>query len=352
LVGAPLLAVRLAITFIVSVASYHLVEKPIRTGELGRRLSRWAGSRRWALLPVLGAATAGVLLTATVSTPGTVALATNTAAVVPARPEGEIPAVAPRSPGPIRILLVGDSTAVTLAFGLDHEAPRNLNIQLDGVVGCGLVTQGEVNIQGMNQLEAGGWGFDRRFIRCNTWPKRWSNDVARFNPDVAVMLDGPWEVRDRKIDGTWTHIGEPGFDRMEENALETAVRVLGSRGARVVLLTCPYISEPEKPDGMPWPADDPRRMDLYNDLLRKVAAQHPHSAKVIGLGAYLSPGGHFASVIDGVDVRDADGIHLTLEGGMFVQRWLLPQLDSIGLSVRRTDQVDPTGGRSRAPAPA
>jgi hypothetical protein len=341
------------VTLAVSAASYHLLEGPIRTGALQRRLARWA---RWALLPVVAGATAGVVLVSTISAPGTAALATNApVANQPLRPQSAptVDAYLPittsttdRPNGPIRVLFVGDSLSFTLAAGLEAGGPHyGLDIQDDAVFGCGLVLSSEVMVQGVIESELVGNSDGAAVLlgahdgsgslECAAMPTRWDNDVTRYDPDVVVLMDGPWEVRDHKIGGKWIHIGEPGFDRLEVNALETAVRVLGSRGARVVLPTAPYFDEPEQSNGQPWPEDNPARVDVYNRLLRQVAARFPSTAEVIPLGAHISPGGHYASVVDGVDVRDADGIHFTLAGDRFLRSWLLPQLDGIGKGVRK-----------------
>ena len=91
---------------------------------------------------------------------------------------------------------------------------------------------------------------------------------------VAVLACG-WEVRDRLIDGHWSHIGEPDFDAAVRQSLEQAVQVAGSSGADVALLTAPCFDSGEQPSGLPWPEDDPARLARYNELVRQVAAEHP-----------------------------------------------------------------------------
>ena len=56
-------------------------------------------------------------------------------------------------------------------------------------------------------------------------------------PDVVAVLVGRWEVMDWTHDGRWTHIGDPAFDGYLATELDSAVRLLGSRGAGVALLT-------------------------------------------------------------------------------------------------------------------
>jgi hypothetical protein len=264
-----------------------------------------------------------------------------------------LPVHAADAAGPIRVLMVGDSLPVTLDFGLGPAGPSfGIDLESDAVIGCGLVVVGLVTNLGTTAPETGGLR-DSQLIQCSTWPRRWRNDETTFHPDVSVLLDGVWEVRDREIDGHWTHIGEPAFDRQELAALNRAVDVLGSTGSKVVLLTCPYLSQPEQADGQPWPDDNPARVNTYNRLLDKVAAEH-RGVEVIDLGAYVSPGGRYSPVVDGIDVRDPDGLHFSLAGGKFVAPWLLPQLYSVGVAHRSETQpltADPLAGPSPDPYP-
>ena len=94
--------------------------------------------------------------------------------------------------------------------------------------------------------------------------------------------------------------------------MNQVVTVLSARGAKVVLFTMPYIDPPqEAPDGSLFPENRNSRVDEYNQILDRVAAAHPGDVTLINLNKLLDPAGHFQTVVDGVTVRWADGIHVT-----------------------------------------
>jgi len=178
-------------------------------------------------------------------------------------------------------------------------------------------------------------------VPCDTQLVRWKADVDAFHPDVVMLADGEYEVRDQRISGTWQHIGSTDVDTRELRALTDATRVLGSTGATVVLLTAPYYQQVEQDDGQPWPEDDPVRADRYNTLLRQAAAGSHGRVVVADLGARLDPGGHFTSTIDGTQVRYSDGIHVTAAGATLVSPWLLTRAVQLG-TTNRAAQVAPS----------
>ena len=161
--------------------------------------------------------------------------------------------------------------------------------------------------------------------------------MAAFHPDVVLLADGEYEVRNQLMGGKWTHIGEPAFDNAELQAMRSAVSALRSTGATVVLLTAGYYHQLEQADGAAWPEDDPKRVDLYNAMLRRVAAEAESGVVVEDLNAHLDPGGHFVQYINGVNVRYADGIHVDPAGAKLVAPWLLTQVAQLG-TVNRAAQ--------------
>ena len=188
--GHRLLALRLVVTLAVSIASFFLVERPIRE----QRLSWVRGRALW--IPITSAVTAGALLLLTASGAA-------------ARPRPNLSAVeqftrilnAPPPPGSTRVLLAGDSIAVTLGFDAVRPSQRK-DIWLRGVarVGCGLLTGTPVSgdTPGQSQEE------------CHDWPQKYAKGVQRVQAaDVSLLLIGGWEVFDREIDGTTVRVGTP-----------------------------------------------------------------------------------------------------------------------------------------------
>ena len=167
---------------------------------------------------------------------------------------------------------------------------------------------------------------------CVDWPKTWQELVDRSNPDVVAVELGRWEVSDRIIDGKWTQIGEPAWDRLYAAELAQAIRILSSRGAHVVIFTLPYIMQTtEAPNGEPWDINQPVRTNDYNALVRQVVARSGGRASVIDLNRLLDPAGTYTSYLDGVRVRNPDDEHVSVLGGMLLRPLILPSLVRLGL---------------------
>jgi hypothetical protein len=122
----------------------------------------------------------------------------------------------------------------------------------------------------------------------------------------------------------------PAYASYIEHQLNYAAGFLSASGARVVLLTAPCYSSGEQPDGTPWPEDQVSRVEAYNRLVRKVAAMHPRTVSVIDLYSMVCPGGVFETDIDGVPVRDSDGVHFTITGGAVLSPRIWPVVARIG----------------------
>ncbi len=332
LTGWSLFAVRVAASTGVAAVSYHLLELPIRRGAL----RRWRG---WVGAPVAAAVTAAVLVVATAgAVPSEAGVLGATAGPRPKAQDPGTSAIVPSVPagtgGPIRVLLVGDSEASFLGFGLGPLSARyGVYYAGDGVLGCGLL-QGETTLHGTIDWGTVGTRAGNVEVPCDTQYVRWTADLEAFHPDVVLLADGEYEVRNRFIDGHWTHIGRPGFDARESAAMAQAIRVLRQTGATVVLLTAPYYQQPSQPDGQPWPEDDPARVNTYNRLLRQAAAAAGPGVVVENLNAHLDPAGHYTQYLDGVDARYADGIHVSAAGAKVVAPWVLTVAHQLGVAHR------------------
>ena len=337
LLGWRLLAVRFAITFAVAVLSFHLVEQPIRRGALSAR-------KAWTLTPAVVGATAAAVVVGTVPALPVVAatnLAKSVAAVrtLPSYPPGSsvpvndlvsFPPVPPPPAKQVRLLVVGDSMAFSLGLPLQELGKTfGISVALQTLPGCGLAEGGLVLQRGLVEQVTYGL-FVRGYTPCTNQYRMWRSAIDHFHPDVVALLDGPWEVRNRTLGSRWTHIGDPVFNALEGQRIEQAIGNLSVGGATVALLTCPYLQEPEGLNGTPWPEDNPARVDIYNSLLYQAAAQNPATAVVVPLAQPLSPGGVYQPVIDGVRVRDSDGLHLTSAGVQWLAPWLLPILARLG----------------------
>ncbi|OBH59135.1 acyltransferase family protein [Mycobacterium sp. E2479] len=304
--GLPLFAARCGATLLIAATSYWLLEQPIR---------RWRPARV-PLLPLAAASVASAaavtLLVIPVGTgpglretglpPGVSAVA----AVSPSPPGASRPRDANR---PFTVSVFGDSIGWTWM----HYLPPTPGFTfLDHtVIGCSLVRGTPYRYIGQT--------LEQR-SECDGWPIRWSTQVSRDQPDVALLVIGRWETVDRVNEGQWTHIGDPTFDAYLNGELERALNIVGATGVRVVVATVPYSRGGEKPDGRLYPEDQPDRVNLWNTMLRKTVSHH-RGVAILDLNKKLCPDGVYTPKVDGIKVR-SDGVHLTPEGVKWLTPWL------------------------------
>jgi hypothetical protein len=243
------------------------------------------------------------------------------AAATTAVPSVSSPPTAPpvarpgRRPGPPRVMVIGDSVSWTL--GAYWPGDPRFSLSNQGVQGCGIAVLPDIRYAG---------GLHTNYPYCATWESRWGGSTDTQDPDVTVVLLDRWELMDRKLDGRWTHVGEPAYDAYLTGQLNRALTLAAGHGARVALLTAPYTRREERPDGGLWPEDDPARVDAWNRLLAAVAAAHPSRPVLLDLNHVLCPGGAFTWTVNGVRVR-SDGLHITPAGvSRVVAPWLAPEL--------------------------
>jgi peptidoglycan/LPS O-acetylase OafA/YrhL len=314
--GPVLFMIRLVATFIVAVASFHMIEMPIRRGALRR-------SREMRI--EAGLVTTVVLVAAlfqpTAAAPAPLIDLTAALSFFP----GATPRLAAAPPGPpVRVLLVGDSVPFMLGNGLGLVS-HQYGIALDnmGLSGCAL-EDSTYRIQDFVVQPP---------PQCADRPAAWTRELKRVNPQVVVFL-ARLDIVDRLEFGNWVHIGQSTYDSSLRSDLGRAIATLSSTGARVVLATTPYYSSGETLDGSRWPEDAPWRVRHYNVMLREVAAEHPGVVTVLDLNRIVDPEGHYQAVVNGVEVRSSDGVHFTWAGDFWLAPQILPQLRALGMASR------------------
>ncbi len=297
--GISLLAVRFALTISVSAASFVLLERPVMHGTFWRSVK--------SLVPAGAAAvaTVGVILIGTIP----IAVASTQA---PRRYSAN-PGTHQATDPPPRVVVLGDSTALTLGVALTATAPKGTTIVNGGLWGCGLAIAANSSNAAKPELPM--------FPACNEtsppselWPALDRKTVEGTAPgDVVLLATGHWETQDLLIRGRWTSILSASFRRYEAHQLSTFIGIAASHGAHVDLCTMPAMER-----DYPWLGDSPGAYDiasspvrrrLYNNVLRQVAAKYPGKVSVIDYGSMLSPDGHYTEFLDGVQVRSTDGVH-------------------------------------------
>jgi len=230
----------------------------------------------------------------------------------------------------IPVMLAGDSVAESLGWGLEVGASQwHVDVEDVALVGCGVTRLSPVyyyykDIPRLEPLES----------YCQRWPQIYEEDVRNFDPAIAVLLVGRWEVLNAIHDGHWVHIGQAWYDSYLERQLEEAVQILSRDGAQVVLLTAPYYHTGIKtPSGQEIPEDHRWRVRFFNALLKKVAAKYRGVVHVWNFNREVDPQGRFQAEIDGVFVRRADGVHMTIAGGIWLQSWFYPKVLALARQV-------------------
>ncbi len=306
--GLTLFGVRILVGLALAIVSYRFVEQPIRTGVHFKRKTAYV----FTPIVIASVALAAVLV-------GEIPVGSSASFESP-------PAPASMQANPLRILLEGDSVALSLGI-LPNGAALRLGDSLSdsGMFGCGVLNTGIINFQGHIQPQSGGG------TSCSEWKEKYAQDVSLTKPDVSVLLVGRWEDLDRNFGSGWEHIGESDFDNRLTAALQTAISILHDGNIPVVLLTEPYLNEPPQLNGSPWPYDSKTRINDFNAILKTVAAQSHGVATVIDLNRFVCPGGNFTQSMNGIQIRTSDGVHFTEQGSDMIVQWLFPKLNAIGM---------------------
>jgi hypothetical protein len=229
----------------------------------------------------------------------------------------------PAATEPTRVLLLGDSIALTLGVGLAKNSEHyGVTLTNRSTLGCDLDTTLEIFTSGKPGPATPG---------CDNWQTLWPSLAASVHPQVVVLGLGRWEVTNHLYQGHWVHIGQPVWNAHLTDDFDQAIAIFERFGAKVVLLTMPYIDPSDRqPDGKPWVENTPERANLYNAFVRKLAAAHSSEVSVLDLNKMLDPDGVYTATVDGVTTRWSDGIHLSTQGGEFLRSELLPPIHRLG----------------------
>ncbi len=298
LAGAPLAAARVGATIGLSALSFYAVERPV----LEHRF--WRSAR--ALVP----AGAGALAVTGIIVAATVGAGTSEASAVRFRPN---PASAAEGAGrhlPARVVVLGDSTALTLFFALEATAPAGTEVSNGALFGCGLVIATGISAYpphlGLTLPPA-----------CNSsspadqlWPALDQQAVAHTAPgDVVLFLAGHDDTQDTVQHGIWTGILSRSFQAAERSRLQLLETTATAHGAHLDLLTMPCTDINYELGSPPAPTDSTYRRSIFNGLLKHTAAAHPTTVSMVDYGSMLCPDNRFTEYIGGVQIRTPDGVH-------------------------------------------
>ena len=168
---------------------------------------------------------------------------------------------------PRSVVILGDSTAHSLAINLPDGIEETFSITDGSLDGCSVWDEGRVVSER---------SFSNNFAYCNGWVEKWSNAVD--GAELALVVVGAWDVFDVaiEIDGVETVIpfASAEWDSMFVERLTAGITALVGEGAEVALLEVACM-RPQDVDGAGVPALPERAMDdrvaHVNDLLRAFA---------------------------------------------------------------------------------
>jgi peptidoglycan/LPS O-acetylase OafA/YrhL len=301
LTGWPLTGVQVAITVVLAIVSYHLVEFPIRHGAL-------KGWRIRVLAPAALAVSAAVVVVATIppSAPHTNSVAALRHLSAAQTGSGTGPTTtATLPPLPFRVMVTGDSVALRLVPAFESlSGPLVFHATDRTRIGCGLERGATAH-----RLADGSQAppsFDCR--------EGWPADVARDRPDVVFVSLAGQVVGDWQINGQWLHPCQPAYDQWYEHQVVDALSLLTHGGARVAL-------------GLPAPSFGPdffARDECIRTAERQAVMAVPGTSTV-DFKDLICPQNHCLNEIDGITLRE-DGMHYMGPAAEIVVRWLVPRL--------------------------
>ena len=205
------------------------------------------------------------------------------------------------------VAIFGDSLAVTLGIDLAGTVPPGTAFHDGGIGGCGLA-QGEPIISAGTEYQAV-VGPCSGTPGTAGWQQLDADCMARWAPDVAVLLVGYWETALRWHDGAWRRVGDPSYDAYLAAQLAAFVDLAHGHGAHVVVLSAPYFAPASVGPLAPAGLATNDAVDAWNALAAQVAGALAPAASLADLNAVVDPGGQYAASVDGVLARAPDGVH-------------------------------------------
>ena len=278
--GNSLFVLRCIITLLLAIASYELIERPIRQ----RTWSSWRG----ALITMSSVAVIATMVLVLIPFKNSKFEAVNL--------NIGIPKTLPSGP---RMMVAGNSVALTLASGYQKNLlSRPVKLADVSLSGCDLPFP--------------------RFIKCQTVFNRWRAGIEKFDPDITIVMGGRWLIEDRIINARAYRAGTKKLARLLLKTLKQGLQILTARGATVLLLTFPSCRPSVTAQDYP-----PSTAKWLNGLFKKAAQSQGPLVKVIDFDAFFCPDG--GATIRGT-VETVDGAHLTKAGAADTWKWLEGQL--------------------------
>jgi hypothetical protein len=342
--------VAVAVTVAVTVAMYWLLERPVRratwspvvtgrvamvsvaavlAGVVAVPVSRGFLEPDTSTLQAAAIDTAEPVMALRAPTPSSAA-PTTTAQVASEAPARTTPTrttptfVAPVPPRPVRMLVVGDSTAFYVGQGLAGWAvqhPQTAQVDLLWCQGCGFMLDGTIT-----SFDAAPFVAASRTVVQENLP----DVVERVHPDIVMLMVTVDDVADRSwnmAEGVLTPRDEQFRTRMYDQ-YRAVTETLLAMGVPTVVWTVPPVPTTQ------FEARDLRETDRYerqHDTIRQVAAdmtgQHGASVVVCEMDDWLQQRDQGADA-----TWRPDGTHLTEQSAaVLAEQWLGPWLTAAAM---------------------
>jgi hypothetical protein len=206
----------------------------------------------------------------------------------------------------LKLLVVGDSWARNLGVGAaDADRDRRNMVVNAGEPGCGLMQPVRIRRQGrMVPAPA----------RCNTWPERWRDLVARYHPSAVLLEVGYWDGQDsQQLPGQSgvRSITDPVFRRRFDAQIDRAIGILGAGGAKVYVPTVIDNRDASQANS-----------DAMNAAVRAAVQRNPRAALLDLHGQLCTPAKVCPQKVSGVQVYDDTG-HPSVTAHDRLGTWIL-----------------------------
>ena len=307
------LLTQVAVTMILSTASFYVVERPIRLGRIPKwpalvaaplgaclaltfltvapaRTVKLATSQHLALAPVPAPPVTSLASSEPVS-PASGRAPSPTSSMMPVAPPSSDTLTGVRTPSagePLRVLMVGDSVMWDASLGIK----------------AALEATGEATVDDRAVL---GFGLTRS---AYAWRTAWPSLIAADRPDVVIAMFGGWDA---------AQVGSKG-PSWYAALLDQAIGTLSSSGARIVFLEYPRNRPPDVPGQAPVDqASNERLRELVNGTFAGAAQRHTGTVTYLPVSPALDLNGEYSAFLPGADgvlerVRKHDNIHICPAG--------------------------------------
>lgn len=280
--GLGLHVLRFSLTFAIAIASYYLLELPIR-----RRGVPF--SRPQYIVPAALALTVLLVVNAT-------------------HAEGRYAPLAqrrvPSAPSPeqvrFRIAVFGDSTANSLGWGLRNLQQAGLAVELEGKDGCNMLSESA----------------------CES--SHWVERVRELRPDVSLVYLAGAFLHGFQVNRDWHTACRADWDDKLARVLARRLRDLQLEGGRVFAATIPYPVGPYESDPKDR-QDFHARVDCINAVVRSAVSALP-GVGLIEIGPRLCPGGVCQQDVGAIELVRPDGVHFSIDASRTLVHWVHDEL--------------------------